>query len=724
MNKQLDWIKGKKKTDKYTYCTEPIVLDIETSENHAENVEDIITWISSIQVIWLGEYYLFRTPMELMDWYNGLAETYDLEQRQAKIVTYIHNASYDLSYLIPFIKAYMPGKRSHSIKKGKHKYVKFTKGPFEFRCSYMLTNLSLDKWAKQMNTEHRKLIGFYDYTKVIYQDTELTEEELAYDREDVEVLYECIKKQMDLYNDTIITIPNTLSGYPRRDIRKSCLANKKYRQNIFLPQKLNYYTYRLCLKAFAGGYTHCNRFYRDTLLTCKIGHRDFKSHYPSIMKDEVFPMGKPKMYYDLELDYPRIMTIPEVTSLYPQYTAIATICIRDIGIRDKNISMPFLQESKLYTNSRDNNRPLAERMLKDNGRILSYKGLTDVPGYNNGRRYLEVDVLTLKILWEQYDFRDYMIISVTTFLNGKLPKEVLTVVDEYFKDKTEMKKLEHKLKDELGETDPETIEVMALTLRLKQLLNSIYGCIVTNPLNSAEEDELDEKGENKLERYYNSYYSVLAYQWGFMITAHARYRLYEVIKLVGYDNVLYCDTDSVFYIKTDEIEEKLYLYNQKLHKTASYVILKDGTKEYYSYLDSEPDCIAFKGSHSKCYGYVNYKNELKITIAGVPARTVIGMDGDNPIYLTREQELAGKEKDPIKALDHLSDDFVFTVNTGTTAIYIEDQPKEVEVDGHKVWTAGGCVVRKLKEKRLSTPVIDEYETDENPVYELYGQMIF
>ena len=121
-----------------------------------------------------------------------------------------------------------------------------------------------------------------------------------------------------------------------------------------------------------------------------------------------------------------------------------------------------------------------------------------------------------------------------------------------------------------------------------------------------------------------------------MTTSYARRQLYDYItQCIGYENVLYCDTDSAYYISTPEIEKRIERKNKESQRTAPHVILKDGQKEYYDGFDLEPELKAFKGLHSKCYGYVNTNNEFKCTIAGVPAKTIVGMNADTPIYLTR-----------------------------------------------------------------------------------------
>lgn len=252
------------------------------------------------------------------------------------------------------------------------------------------------------------------------------------------------------------------------------------------------------------------------------------------------------------------------------------------------------------------------------------------------------------------------------------------------------------------------------------------------------EDEV----EAGLESYYSGRNNFLPYQIGCVVTSLARLELYEFIKLIGYDHVLYSDTDSLFYISTPAIERRIEDKNKSLRASAHFVELANGKKEYYNEFSLEPDCIAFKGLHSKCYGVVTSKG-LEITIAGVPARTIIGMDKDKPIYFTREKELSIKEKsrkkdykklkeedfekDPIKALDHLTDNFSFKVNTGICALYIGAEgyesirkPEVFYIEGHEIHTAGGCVLKKLESKTIvvdpdnKTKNKKNYEVDINP----------
>jgi hypothetical protein len=578
--------------------------------------------------------------------------------------------------------------------------------------------MSLEKWSAEMGIEHKKQVGLYDYDKIIYPDQALTDQEQKYDEFDVLAMKECLAKQMSYYGDDLTTIPLTKTGYIRRTLRRSCRNSKYYRKKYFWDNRLNARCYEYCLKSFAGGYTHNNRYWRDVLIKAgevyeyipfsgiyirvdSIKHRDFKSHYPTQQTcSDRFPIGRPQHIYDTSLGY--ALTFEEVLEESKDFTYFMKVRFTKAELRDMKISMPFMQRSKCYQTEIS-----AERV--DNGRILSIEG----------EFIMYLDSITLSILYDQYKM-EYEILDAYRFKNGRLPDCLVNVVDKYFKGKSDKKALVHELTEAYGKLDPKTVEAEFDLMQEKAGLNSIYGCTVQQPLKSVMQvDELvkfsiktmyitEDQVEEGLENYYKGKNNFLAYQLGCIVTSLARYELYLLIsKVIGYERCLYSDTDSIFYISDEATEKRIEAFNAERRKAAHYVELKSGKYEYYDEFTLEPDCLAFKGLHSKCYGVVTNKG-LEITIAGVPARTLIGMDEEGkPIYYTREQELSEGEEDPIKALDRLADNFTFKVNTGMCALYIGTEgyqtprkPQVIYIEGHEIHTAGGCVIQRLDSKRV------------------------
>lgn len=736
-------------------CNEAVFLDIETSNNKALKAEDLITWISSIQVMFNNEYYLFRTPEQLCDFYNKLINDLDLNNPEGykhgkKLFTFIHNSSYDLSYLVPYFIQYLPcyDPNNQGLLDSPNKFLTYVQGALEWRCTYRLTNMSLAKWSNEMNVEHKKQIGLYDYDKTIYQDQDLTESEQIYDKYDILAMKESLAVQNEYNHDTLASMPLTMTGYVRRRLRRSCARMKYYRSTYFLKTKLSPELYQACINAFSGGMTHNNRFYKDMVIRSgqtydylgkkiyvdKIKHGDFKSHYPTQMACRRFPVGRPRKIHDVrQID--KVFTIDQILDLYPEYSTISIIRFTKAVIKDRRISIPFMQRSKVIEGN-------FKTIRCDNGRIL--KAVSD-KGF-----VMSLDNLTLAILNDQYNL-EYEVLVVWKMRNGYLPTAILDTVNEFFKGKSDKKNIVNDLTNKYGKLHPETVSAQFDLNQTKILLNSLYGCCAMQPIrlqyqldqdmNFTLKDTCNTEDDiaQALDKYYSNFNSFLPFQYGLFVTAYARYELYEIVKAVGYEHILYVDTDSAFYIANEHTEQAIKEFNDQKRQTAKFVDLDNGEREYYDVFAHEPDCIAFKGLHSKCYGVVT-DHGLELTIAGVPARTLIGMKDNKPVYYTREDELKGVntdhyEPDDIKALDRLKAGAKFYINSGVTAIYVgatghntARKPTYVGVDGHIVSTAGGCVIKKLKVKEVKgmiydfdedIPVLDEQpEYTNDPIYNI------
>jgi len=693
------------------YLDDFVTLDIETSHN------DNIAWIVSIQLYFQGVYTLLRTPLEFIQYYQKLINDFSLDN-QHRLVTIIHNASYDLSYLIPYIQLYLPEKEDRNgIYASEHKIKMYRQGGLEFLDTLSISGgQSLDTWSKNLNTEHRKEVGLYDYTKVLYQDSILNDQEKLYDMNDVLTLYDCFMKQLEIEEDATSSIPRTSTGYVRRDFRRECRKDKYFRQDYFVKNKMTLDVYKLAVKAFAGGYTHNNRFYADKIIRGHIKHRDFRSMYPTEIRCYPMPWGKAETVYDITKGRYKALNIPEPTieeilGMMPDYSTITELYITKATLKDKKISMPFMQFSKLY-----NDESVTCRCIKDNGRVLYFKGGASIC----------LDNYTLKIIQEQYNI-EYHVLKCIRMKNKPLPKPIKETVDKFFKLKTDLKYKAKEAENKYGEFSNEAIEARNELMRMKGRLNGIYGMMVTNCIQAEydidyaqdeienvfikEEKITDQQKQEAIDKYYKSRNSFLYYIAGTFVTALARYELYEYIKVIGYDKVLYCDTDSIFYLSDDSTEKAINDLQAEKAKHAEYIIDEKGNRIYYDVFEEENDITAFKGLHSKCYAYIDCNNDFIATIAGVPSRTLIGMKDGKPVYLTREEELSGisaKQKmkgdvkvDNEKALKNVKDGFIFYVNTGTTCDYSTMcKPCEMIIDGHKIHTASGAIIKKLDSKEI------------------------
>ena len=143
-----------------------------------------------------------------------------------------------------------------------------------------------------------------------------------------------------------------------------------------------------------------------------------------------------------------------------------------------------------------------------------------------------------------------------------------------------------------------------------------------------------------------------SYAWGVWITAWARYRLEEGIRLAG-KGFVYCDTDSVKYIKP--IDWTRYNEIRKKHSEESGAFATDrkGITHYMGVYESEGMYEEFITLGAKKYAY-RQDGKLHITIAGVTKTE--GAD---------ELEEAG-------GLEAFKPGFVFRKGGGTEAIYNDD----------------------------------------------------
>lgn len=646
-------IKTKSHTKKKEYLERWISLDTETSHNHNEQAP--IGWIYQWAFKFGDDIVYGRKPSELIPVLVRIASFYKLDEVKRAVI-YVHNLSYDFQYLKDYI---IEEWHEYSILAiAKHHIINFVTSCFEWRCSYKLSNKSLAKWSKDLGCKNRKLEGFVDYEKIHYQSEELTAEDWAYMYGDVETLDECIERQLLLYNDNISTVPLTSTGYIRRDCRRN-FQKDKHNFRRFQRTALNSITYKMCRAEFSGGLTHGDRFRVGETVRAPegewIGHRDFRSHYPSQQRTKGFPMAN-FCLYAIDTD------ITTVNEQLKDHCILCEIEITNAEIKGSWVTFPYLQVSKCIEGRGTN----IIKMVKDNGRVLQLAGTTTL--YCN-----EHD---LKWLLRLYRFEHFKIKKLYVSKRGYLPEFMIDTIDSYFEGKTKYKKLAK------AETDKDKKLDFELSLmKSKNGLNGIYGCSATDPVratfelnNGAEEvwsctqpESIDEA----LESFYNSRNNFMRYQWGCWTTSSARDELMTFIyDVIGVERCIYCDTDSIFYLASPETEAKIEDYNKKLEARSIEIgafIEYEGERVTYNSFEAEENIQSFRFLHAKCYAFEDMEGELHCTIAGVPARIITGTDSEGKAtYYTREEELG--------SIDELDAGKVFTKCGGTAVSYQEHYP--------------------------------------------------
>ena len=705
--------RGKQKA----YLEEAIYLDTETSKIVDEQKKQAFGWIYQWAFHFAGFDCCGRYPAELVeDLQRAVKPSLDAVKTasgdDAKVIIFVHNLSYDIQYIKNWLFDVF-GTTTDSgftiLAVGPHKFITFSIGPFEFRCTYKLSNRSLDKWGKDLGIEHAKKTGMIDYQKVRYQDDELTLEDWLYQLYDIWALRDCVQKQLKIYGDNLATLPLTSTGYIRREARRKYKENFAHNRHDFKKCRMDVPVYRALKGAAAGGYTHGNRFFEDERVDDLVGHFDQRSHYPTqqVASDSLygFPTDKFAHYWTYRSP-DKQMPLKEVYKLARKNCVLIEIMIQDARLKP-GITAPYLMHYKCVEGAiQTGDYPFAGsywdeqtqslrpgRDIVDNGRVLEFSGQT----------VLYLTEWDLKWIDKQYTFK-YVIKNVWKSPRGRCPEYLIETVNEHFKQKTDLK---NRVK-ELEKNDApiwEIIDAKISLMKAKNGLNGIFGMTMTDPVRqeyrmdpfSGEWDVEpldDETIAKKLEEYYDPKHmnNFMTYAIGVYTTALARNELMEAIEAIGYEYFLYCDTDSVFFRKNAESIARVEKINEWRHERAealgAFIVADNGEKVYYDVLEDEGENItSFKFLHAKAYAYITdggtEKEKLHCTIAGV-SEFSSDYDPHENKGMTRVEELG--------TIDDLTHGKTFTATGGTTCQYVEMQPSLGKINGHIVQMASAAII--------------------------------
>lgn len=537
------------------------------------------------------------------------------------MVVFVHNLSYEFQ----FLKGIWNFSNEDVFAVKSRKVLKCNMDKLEFRCSYLHSNMSLDEYTHKMGVEHAKKHNF-DYDKVRYPWTELSEAEMEYCLSDVVGLVEAIKTEMQIDGDNLYTFPLTSTGYVRRDTKRSMRGIYHTLIPAIAPDLEQYQMLR---DAFRGGDTHANRFFIGSKIQ-NVKSADRSSSYPDVICNCKFPMGR-----FIKIDDTSMESVLDIMTRR-EHALLIQIEFYNLRLRKEDFPCPYLSKSKCQKIEGD---------VIDNGRVLEAEYLITT--------LTDID---LRIFLEEYDWDGAVIIKGYHTKYAKLPQPVIDVNIEYYRKKTELKGV-----------DGEEIYYM----KSKNKLNSVYGMMAQDPvkhdilfIDKIFREDTEGEDESILNKYNSK--AFLAYQWGVWVTAWARYRLHEAIWTVG-DDFIYCDTDSVKYIGEHNFDE----YNRKRIEdslqSGLYAADKHGVTHYGGVMETEQTYHEFKTWGAKKYGY-NYEQGGKtyITIAGVVKKK------------------GGEELDKYGGLDAFKPGFIFVDAGGTESIYNDNIDLEVEVDGKKL----------------------------------------
>lgn len=576
-----------------------------------------------------------RTWAEFSTLLSTLSTRMNLDDKH-RLVIWVHNLPFEFQFFRKFVNV------TESFCKDDHKPLKIViSGGIEFRDSYALSNMSLEKFCKnERNVIHYKMSGDdFDYDRIRTALTPLSNNEMAYCYNDVRGLCECIRSRM--HDDTLASMPMTSTGYVRRLYRNAMHQNK---DNRFILQngKLSSKLYKMLRRAFRGGDCHANIRYSNQTLQ-NISSWDISSSYPGVLMTEKYPMGK------------WIYVSPGYFKRHQDEFKDHAILL---SLRYENIRYttpygnPYISESKCdHVPVNEENRGI--NIVIDNGRI----------GFAS---WLEMTITDIdwKIIEEEYTYEKRYVREIWVCLKDYLPEEFRNVLRDLFIQKTTLK------------NDPDHAYEYN---RSKERINASYGMTVqridqTNwTYENGEYHAEDPDLEEQLVKYYKSKNSFLRYEWGVWCTAYARQRLRMGLRIAG-KRFVYCDTDSV---KCDgSFKKEFEKLNQDLQKKAedakAYAYDKDGNIHFMGVYEYEGCYDKFRTLGAKKYAY-QIGDTVTTTIAGVNKK--------------RGQEFFTSE-----GIDALKDGTVIPESGHLVAYYNDDDPHMITVDHCEMLTASNIAL--------------------------------
>lgn len=503
-----------------------------------------------------------------------------------KYVVYVHNLAFEFQFMQNFINI-----TSLFAREKKKPMVVRTCEHIEYRCSYVLSNMSLAKFCKNSKgcIFWKKDGDSYDYLKFRLPNTPMTPSEEEYCYCDVRGLCESIYSLME--EDDLASIPMTSTGYVRREFRNAMKANPNNRR-LFERLRLTPEQYLLCKLAFRGGNTSSNTLYVDEVLD-DVDSFDLQSSYPASMLMDKFPMSKfMKVTINSREKFERYIS---------EKACLFRVVIDDIQVKNLR-TIPYIARSKCIKISGGR---------YGNGRLLSANrvemALTDVDW---------------KIIDSHYNIRGGMVVTEMYVAEyDYLPLDFRMKLLSFFIGKCELKE---KL-SELEYGTEEYLETEYMYNKFKNKINASYGMMVTDiaspevVFDGCEWESYDIDFQTALDKYYKSYNSFLSYQHGVWVTANARKRLQDMMDIVGSD-CIYVDTDSIKCIGdyTELFARANQLHYEKMLDVGLDIIVTiNGKKFYIGDWEYEGTYKKFKTLGSKKYIVETQKGEIKLTLAGV-----------------------------------------------------------------------------------------------------------
>ena len=376
-------------------------FDIETT--YLKDIEQSFMYVWQFQ---LGDKTIMgRTWEEFLDFIQRIRDCLKPTER---IVCYVHNLSFEFQ----FLRGVYPFKKEEVFVMERRKIARCEMfNAVDFRCSYIHSNMSLDQFTRKMKCKTKKLTGEFDYSKIRYPWTPLTDDEIAYCIADVISLTEAIHNEMEIDGDNLDTIPLTSTGYVRRKCKTAMRSRPAFYSYIH-DQLPDYELYLALREAFRGGNTHANRFYVGRIIE-NVHSVDRSSSYPDVLCNHKYPVSG--FHHWGPCDMERFL----INKDKHKRACLIRIALFNVELKNYYNGCPYLSTDKCRN---------IKGGIFDNGRILY-------------ARYLETTITDIDwdIINEMYDYENPCIFDSWYARYGDLPVQFTDVIKEMYRDKTKLK---------------------------------------------------------------------------------------------------------------------------------------------------------------------------------------------------------------------------------------------------------------------------------------------
>ena len=636
------WRQGKSHMRDHAYIPHIAGLDIETSTAPDQSCAWMYLWCMAIDdLIVYG-----RTLRDLKCWINRLITQLDLRV-DYKLLCYIHNAKYDLSFLRKTVS--LAGRKAGDfIARTQRQIIKCCMDHcIEIRDSAVYSEMPLEMMGIDIGLP--KLSEDHDLIRT--PETPLTDDDLRYCARDAHILTAYYRWQAKLYGgmDALSDIPLTATARVRRRLDYCFRMQRGSMDYVALTKMIAYRQLHtkhtgktapteeqlkkyerdravmaMLRSAFFGGYcyaspTHAGAVYKDICVSA-----DIDACYAWAMLTKRYP-----------LDRFEPLPVPETADeeyamrngvgVYHDMALLIHVRLHGVEAREKELG--FIPSWLRYSLQYDTVKRNTSGSRVESAEMLELC-LTDVD-YRN--------------LYIFYDIKSVEILDVVGSRYGYLPAYILDTIMMLYSEKAAAKTEIKKKRREHTATLQDEIRYQVK----KTMLARLYGVFVQDPIRMHWEysDQTHRVEPMGLEQADTAQYGHVLYQWGVWVAAHARDRLLDMMIRLGapedadgyptWDgSVIYADTDCIRFLlhgDDDPRIEMLYAENEEMELEMREIVrarkrvfestynlrISDSLLDRCGSWDIERYAI-YKHIGIKQYCTVDYDGEFKVTIAGLP----------------------------------------------------------------------------------------------------------